>query len=86
MFLLFAWTPIFLHFTRTWRRRANPISLAIVTLVMFAAYVATVPAWLRAGLARDVVLWVVLGLDTAVCLHFYLAFVWAKRKFKSDRN
>lgn len=83
---LIAWTPVFLHFVRNWRRRANPESLAIITLVMFACYVATVPAWLRMGIAANEVLYVVLGLDLVVCLHFYLAFHWARRRFQNDRH
>jgi hypothetical protein len=84
--LLLAWIPVFLHFVGNWKRRWNPESLAIVTLILFAAYVATVPAWLRMGIATNAVLAVMLVLDAAVCGHFYLAFRWAKRRFVSDRR
>lgn len=84
--LLIAWTPIFLHFTRNWKRRSNPESLAIVTLVMFATYVSTVPAWLSMGIATNMVLWVVLVLDVVVCAHFYLAFALVRKRFPGDRK
>jgi hypothetical protein len=84
--LLLAWIPVFLHFVRNWKRRWNPESLAIVTLVLFAVYVATVPAWLRMGIATSAVLWGVLILDAVVCGHFYLAFHWAKKRFRDDRK
>jgi len=81
--LTFAWIPILLRFFRSWRGRANPISLAICFLVGLAQYVpayvaiAFPPSWSTAS---------ILGMDGITCLAFHGAILWASRRFADTRN
>lgn len=74
------WMPVFRHFWRSWRKRNNPISLAICGLVGFMVYINLAvyifmkndPAWTAI---------VVGGVNVAVLLNFYLCLRWAKKLF-----
>lgn len=78
-----AWLPILIRFTRAWRTRNNPVSLAICALIAFALYmplyiaVTFPPRWPTAT---------VLTLGWLSCGMFYVAFRYADRKFPSDRS
>lgn len=79
------WIPVLLHFFRQWWKRRNPISLAIMLLVMMAVYVGTMPVWL----ASTSVAWIstaVLVVDILVCANFYVAFGWSRLKFSDARE
>jgi uncharacterized membrane protein len=81
--LALAWVPVFRFFFRAWRERANPISLAICFLVLFAIYTNGAAVLLLAfgssSLDAVIALRVV---DLAVLVFFYLSFRWAKHRWK----
>lgn len=82
-----AWLPIFARFLRSWRQRKNPISLAIGALVLLAAYVGVAPYWLGEHVvSSDLVAYGLLAGSWLVLINFYVATVWANRKFKDERS
>jgi hypothetical protein len=81
-----AWLPILWRFVRNWSDRHNPVSLAICSLVLLAAYVGAAPFWLTSHVDISWVAGAVSLLNLLVCLNFYAAFGWSRRKFKDDRK
>jgi len=83
-----AWIPVLLFFFKNFKSRNNPVSLAIGTLVALCMlYVGPVDYWLTSGTASKE--WVSLTFDilsVAVCVHFYLAIRWSKRRFHDARH
>lgn len=77
------WLPVLIRFFRSWRERANPISLAICVLISVALYLpvygaATLePLWPRATISV---------LSAVACGTFYAAFWWAKKRFLNSRS
>lgn len=80
-----AWLPVFLRFYWNWRQRRNPISLAICGSVGFFVYFnGALFIFTDAGLFWTEA--VLVGLNALGCLHFYLSFWWAKRRFQDNRS
>ena len=83
-----AWIPILFFFFRNFKERKNPLSLAIGTQVGLAMlYVGPLDYWLTTGSANKH--WVFLIFDIlsiTVCIHFYLAIRWSRRKFNDTRR
>ena len=80
-----AWIPVFLRFFWNWRQRRNPISLAICgTIAMFVYMNAALFIFVDAGLGWT--LSVLVGLNALGCVHYYLSFWWAKRRFPDQRS
>lgn len=74
-----SWLPIFLRFTRAWRRRGYPTSLGIAGLVLFAMYA---PICLAAQLPLSWPVATVLAIDTLSLITFYVALLCAARTKK----
>jgi hypothetical protein len=83
-----AWLPVLAFFFRNFKTRNNPVSLAIGTLVALSMlYVGPVDYWLTSGTANKE--WVSLTFDilsVAVCIHFYLAIRWSRKRFQDTRR
>lgn len=78
-----AWIPVLLRFFRSWRERANPISLAICVLVAEAIYL---PVYAAIVLPPSWPLVTIAFVGGIACGSFYIAFWWAKRRFQDGRN
>ena len=81
------WLPICFRFLNSWTKRDNPISLAIAAAVMLIVwelvshlgiFVGHVPA--KTASTAYAVLAVLVG------FYFNLSFIWAQKKFPSDRE
>jgi hypothetical protein len=79
------WLPVFHHFWRSWRKRRNPISLAICGLIGFMVYINVAiyifldndPLWTAS---------VVGGVNIVVLLNFYACFRWAEKLFPGHQE
>lgn len=79
------WLPVLAKFFSAWRSRKNPISLAICGVIAFCIYIdAAVVLFLNAGIEWTVA--VLVGLNAIGCLHFYLSFWWARKRFGDERS
>ena len=79
------WTPMLARFWSAWRRRRNPVSIAIFALVVLhVLFFCLAPFWVIPGgdaVTADVVramMAVQATLGLAVCLGFHVAFHFAK--------
>jgi len=83
-----AWIPIAVFFFRNFKARGNPISLAILTLVaLIVVAIGPLDYWVTVDRADARWLFPIIdSLSLAVCLHFYLAILWARRKYSNARN
>jgi len=81
------WSPVALHFVRSFLRRRNPISLAIAGVVFLLAFSGLLPLWLNGKTARGPEL--LLGLyvlQVIACVSFHLTLWWSARYFASERK
>lgn len=78
-----AWIPLLLKFFRSWRDRANPISLAICFLIILASYS---PLWVSLGPEKPWSWAGLLVIDSLVCGSFYVALLMARRRFPDSRH
>ena len=79
------WVPIFAHFFQAWRRRKNPISLAICGIVVSVVHDVVMRPFER-DVDPDVVFWTALVARVAAALFFYAACRRARARFSSDRR
>jgi len=82
-----SWLPLALRFSRGWKNRRNPVSLAICaaallfsyTNVLFALALLGETTWRFFAVATHV-------FDVVVVVNFYIAFKWSDRKFVDARR
>lgn len=80
-----AWLPIAWRFWRLFRRRGNPISLAICATVLWVIYCLLSIFWAVAGVDARALAVVRALLSAGVAAFFYGAFRWSDRHFRGDR-
>lgn len=85
--LALTWIPILLRFVRSWRARRNPVSLAICGIILLSIYsnVLTIAVYALDGEP----VWAAIAthaFNALICLNFYLAFEWTKKRFPDARN
>lgn len=81
------WAPILFNFLRQWRRRRNPVSLAIASMVLLIMWWAVTGIWLISGrIDSDTEVFATAGASilTACCVH--LAFYRSKTRFHDQRK
>lgn len=81
------WAPILINFVRQWRRRHNPVSLAIAAMVLLIMWWVVTGIWLITGrIDSDVEVFTTAGASilTACCVH--LAFYRSKTRFNDERK
>lgn len=85
--LIIMWLPMLLNFLRAWRARHNPVSLAIVGIILTLIHANLVTVVV---IASDTSVRTVLGVglmfNLIACLNCHLAFAWSKRKFPEQRG
>ena len=81
------WLPILFKFIRAWHERRNPISLAICGLILFVMYRNVIrtlaDVYNYSPLLENTM---VTGTHLLVCLNFYLAFYFTRRRFPDARS
>jgi len=80
-----AWIPVLIHFWNAWRRRHNPLSLAICSLCGFAAWLSVSCYYFMTG-SRLEVMWATEGVLALICVNFYASLWWSRRKFPDQRK
>ena len=85
--LALAWIPLALRFSRGWKTRKNPVSLAICaatlqftyTNVLFALALSHETTWRFFAIATH-------SFELIVVVNFYVAFRWSDKKFVDARR
>jgi hypothetical protein len=81
-----AWAPILIRFYRNWKRRQNPISLAICSAITLLMWLAVAGIWEVSGDVRaEVVSFVSTGVSIVVAGYANFTFYLAAKKF-DDRE
>jgi hypothetical protein len=81
------WLPVLRRFYASWRRRRNPVSLAICTLIVSMIWQTGGTVWLLLDRVNTpTFVFAVTAVAFAVSLSFHLAFRWARRKFPDARS
>ena len=80
--LALAWMPVLLRFLKRWWRRRNPVSSAIVLLILFASYVNIGLFFVYYGVSSDLVRPMLLIISALVCGYFHWAFYRLDRKIR----
>ena len=78
-----AWVPVLLKFFRSWRERANPISLAICILISTAIYL---PVYTAVALPLCWPVATIIVVGGVACVSFYLALWAARKRFRDIRS
>lgn len=81
------WTPILYRFLTQWRRRSNPVSLALSASILLIMWWAVAGIWLITGAVdASIVVYTTAGVSilTAFCVH--LAFYFSKKRFPDERK
>jgi hypothetical protein len=81
------WAPILRNFLAQWRRRSNPVSLALAAAILLIMWWAIAGIWLITGAADvDLVVYSTAGASilTALCAHY--AFHRSKLRFPDQRK
>lgn len=81
------WAPILRNFLAQWRRRHNPVSLALAAAILLIMWWGVAGSWLVAGAADlDLVVYSMAGASilTAICAHY--AFYRSKLRFPDQRK
>lgn len=81
------WVPLALRFSRGWKTRKNPVSLAIClatllfayTNVLFALVLMGQTTWLYFAVATHT-------FDLIVLVNFYISFHWSDKRFANQRR
>lgn len=82
-----AWIPIMQNFFRSWRARHNPVSLAICGIILHSIYANSVCVGMYAfGVDLRWATIAICIVNALACGNFYLAMIWAERRFPSDRR
>lgn len=83
-----AWLPIVVKFFVAWRRRHNPVSLAICLVLLFIVF-ATMGHGVWAVFGHEdyeAVTSTVLAVQVLVCLFFYCSLYMSRKKFPEARK
>lgn len=81
------WAPILRNFLAQWRRRNNPVSLALAAVILLIMWWAVAGIWLVTGAAAlDLVVYSTAGASilTALCVHY--AFHRSRLRFPDQRK
>jgi len=82
-----AWVPVLWRFFSTWRKRHNPVSLAICLTILLLIYTSIISIEHLEGDIDAKWLWLgFLAFDVLVCLNFYISFWWSSRRFPDRRG
>jgi hypothetical protein len=82
-----AWVPVISRFFNAWRRRRNPISLAICLVLGLLIYTCIIIIENVEGEVAPLWLWIgFLGFNALVCFNFYVSFWWSSRRFPDRRG
>jgi hypothetical protein len=81
------WAPHLVGFYRSWRDRRNPISLAIMFMILLILYTnAFAVLHLRWRVSASAAGWVYGACSAAVAIYFHLAKAWASKRFQDSRR
>lgn len=80
------WAPIAYKFFKTWKKRKNPLSLAICLNIFYIIYVGAVPYWISSKTDIRLAIGTMLVFNLLVCSNFWLAIRNDKTKFNSKRK
>lgn len=85
--LAVAWLPLAHKFNAGWKRRRNPVSLAICATALLLAYSNVIFAFA----VMDQTTWKFFAVAThifeaVVVLNFYVSFYWSEKRFPGERR
>lgn len=83
--VLLFWTPILAFFLKSWIKRKNPISLSICAIILLVIYTGVLQPY-SAKSDPDVFLLTMGAVNLVTAVHFYISWIWANRRFRSDRR
>lgn len=86
LFVSIAWAPIMGEFFASWQARRNPVSLAIVCLIVFTAFICPGLCWGFMGANQQAMVALGCVLSAAVCANFYIAFHHSNRRFNGHNR
>lgn len=82
-----AWIPLMVRFLRGWRKRRNPVSLAICATISAQVYANVTATLTAAGLAARETVWALtMAVNVFIVINFYLSFRWASQRFPDARR
>lgn len=82
---LLIWVPILAFFLRSWLRRKNPISLSICAIILLVIYTGVLQPYASRS-DPDVFLLTMGAVNVVTASHFYVSWLWAKKRFRGDRR
>lgn len=81
------WTPILVQFLRSWRRRHNPVSLAICAAITLIMWTSVGGIWLvTSKIENHIFLLATVGMSTLAAVYAHIAFYWSKKRFVDQRS
>ena len=82
-----AWVPVLWRFFSAWRKRRNPVSLAICLMITLLLYTSIISIMRLDGTITPEWAWFgFLLFNVTTCANFYAAFWWSGRKFTDTRD
>jgi len=85
--LAVAWLPLAYKFNSGWKRRKNPVSLAICVTLILLTYSDVIFAFAILGETTWKFFAIATGVFQLVTVaNFYLSFYWSEKRFPSERR